>query len=125
MTTKAKTLSSPKAVPPKRLKVGYLTFDVEPDTDSLLEDHDENIFGDMNPHTALIRYRNDLPHDVQAQTLLHESLHAAFSVTSLALSVTKVPEGDVEEIVVDTMASALLGIIRENPKFLAFLLHSE
>ena len=72
--------------------------------------------GDYSPLKARIRVRDDLvPHD-QAETLIHEILHACWPTTPVV--------GDIEEVVVTTLAEHWSEVMLYNPSLMAWLQHS-
>lgn len=88
---------------PSSIKVGHRKTAVEMTSADVMDDKD----GDYNQSKARIRIRDDLvPHEL-AETLLHELLHACWPTTPIA--------GDIEEIVVTTLAEHLCQAMVDNP----------
>jgi hypothetical protein len=107
--------SAPK--PPAELELGPHRYriDASDETGQLL--HGEDARGDSRPDQLLIRLNLQIPHTSAAETLLHETLHAAWDQTSLGL----VHDDDAEEVVVKALAPLLLDLLRRNPKLVAYL----
>jgi hypothetical protein len=74
----------------------------------------ENRFGDFDPNTYRIRVREDLEPAKAANVLLHEVLHAAYTMGDLS-------DGCTEEKVVTVLANQLTQIWRDNPEFITFM----
>jgi hypothetical protein len=72
----------------------------------------------------LIKGNDSLNESQRRDTLLHEILHAAFALNSFKLMPMKLPDDyhDLEEIVILLHTPALLGVLRENPKVVDWLL---
>jgi hypothetical protein len=75
----------------------------------------ESSLGECHAYDRQIHLRSYLPLSEMQDTLLHEVLHALCWHTQLGLSHKK------EERVVGTLASALIGVFRDNPDFLKYL----
>jgi hypothetical protein len=75
-----------------------------------------NAYGlcDYDAHTITIRDRQ-LPIE-EADTLIHETLHAIIGAAGIVF-----PEGVAEEQVVTAIASGLTGVLADNPRLLAHI----
>lgn len=96
-----------------KLRVGYLTLPVrlmEPG-----ESGDEGADGKFRPQVARIDISPDLAPARQAETLVHELLHACWFATSL-------PEKPTEEVAVTALAKQLCQVLRDNPTLPGVLL---
>ena len=70
--------------------------------------------GECDRANRIIRVREDLNGDDKARILLHEVLHACYSMGDLA-------DGDAEEKVVTVLANQLAQVWRDNPDFVRFM----
>jgi hypothetical protein len=89
---------------------------------------DENFGGTLSGVTihasARIGIRllaNDTVESQYQETLVHEILHAIWSVSTLATVHKHFPEDDREEEIVSIMSPPLLQVLRENPVTLKYL----
>lgn len=96
---------------PKKVKIGPFWFSVE--KTSLLEDK----VGMMDYRKQKIFIFDDMNEDIMADTLLHEILHTIF----YASGVNEDFDHDGQERIVNTFATPLLQIIRDNPELVEFL----
>lgn len=100
--------------PPKKIKVGggYVTI-----AKKELANGD---FGMYHNTTSLVEYSNDLDETQTKMTILHEVLHALFFERGLRLHVTK----EQEEVLVSAMENGLFALMRDNPKFVQYLMEA-
>jgi hypothetical protein len=106
--------------PPDKIKVGYKTLRVVPTKDFRNPELPDQL-GEFSREANLIKYRPVLSADENANTLLHEVLHACFYVYGLS-----VPFADdkQEELIVNTLTNALVAVFKDNPKFATYLMES-
>jgi hypothetical protein len=107
--------------PPRKVKVGGYTFTVEPDG-GLSAFHSVN--GVCGPDTQQVLYDPQVGFVVLRDTILHELMHGitnqlAFCEKQVGLS------DDQEEHVVRTLSTAILALLRDNPKLVQFLTEKE
>lgn len=101
--------------PPAHVDLGGHRYTVRCDDDTAKLLREEEARGDSRPDRLLIRLDVDRPHTAVAETLLHETLHCAWSLTSLR-------QDDIdEEKVVAGLAPILLEALRRNPDLTAYL----
>lgn len=115
---------------PKKLKVGYRTYDIHLDQahidhEAILLGSAKGLFGltdedthriDLNPSTVPERLR---------EILLHEALHTLTQITGLRMRILTKNEElglDREEELCARLAPALLALLRDNPTFVNYLL---
>ena len=97
--------------PPKKIRVGYKTYKVE----RIESFGTSGQLGKCNPHTSTIQYKETESPVENANTVLHETLHAIFYVYGMK-------EHDLmEEYVVNTLTNGLINVLQENPKLLTFI----
>jgi Zn-dependent peptidase ImmA (M78 family) len=100
-------------VPPRALKIGYQDFAL------LFEDASH----DNRTHFGLTNLLKSSIHVVRTgnkvediNTLIHEILHACVYTQGIKLS------HDEEELVVNSLSNGLVGVIRENPLLIEYIL---
>lgn len=110
--------------PPGKVQVGPFSYDVVVDADAVARlNRGQNGFmvGATDTTRQLIAVDPDLGPDQQADTVLHEILHAVMSLTGLASDL----DDDTEEQVVFRLAGPLLDVLRRNPRLVAYLTMKE
>lgn len=101
--------------PPRALKMGHATFDVQPGRQECEDSGANGLFlGDRRR----IVYRDDLPADKVREVVLHEALHAAVDVCGRT---DLFADDAAEEAVVHALTGPVLDLIRRNPRLLDFL----
>lgn len=110
--------------PPRRLKVGHLSYTVEVDAKRCREADVTYGQSDMRDSTILLS-----PEQSAGQlrdTMLHEVLHCVMDQTNIRHGGDKalIPTGDDEERLIHALSPALLAVLRDNPRLIAFLLES-
>jgi hypothetical protein len=103
--------------PPEAIALGPHRYRVDASEQAISDLQDEHATGNSVPDRLLIRLDGRRPHSVVAETLLHECLHCAWSLT--ALGPHEVNEH--QEVVVTALAPWLLEALRQNPDLVAFL----
>ena len=109
--------------PPTKVKVGSHTYEVIV-SQPLCEVADVD-YGVTYPHrTQILLHPNQSP-SVLRDTALHETLHALFDDSGLS-DYVNAPAGatvskEQEELVIRHLTPALLRLLRDNPKLVAFL----
>lgn len=101
---------------PKKIQIGPKTFDVivsEADINALSVELEEKVAGAMQISKQKIFLRPGEHPQFQAETLLHEVLHAQLDNFEL--------EYKLEESIVLTLSTGLLDTFRRNPKFVRYL----
>ena len=91
---------------PKSVRVGYATYKIEEWPTELATASER--WGECDGMNGIIKLRMDLPAHELANTLLHEILHAVWSVGAC-------DDGD-EEKCVTIIANQLTQIMQDNPK---------
>lgn len=104
--------------PPTTIRIGPHDYEVRADADTgkLLRDEHNN--GDSRPDQHLIRLDVERPHTGVAETLLHEAMHCAWNQTSMRASDNL---NSHEEAIIGSLVPLLLGMLRHNPRLVAYL----
>lgn len=100
------------AVLPKSIRVGYRSYRVEPW--AAREASATSRWGECDRMNLVIRIRDDLVAQVQAEVLMHEVIHAAYSNAALQ-------KDDDEERLVEALGNQLTQVWRDNPDLVAFM----
>jgi hypothetical protein len=97
---------------PKSIRVGYSDFAVC--EMSPLAATGKDVFGECDLTMAEIRIRADIGPQKMANTLLHETLHAAYYIGDLG-------RDDKQERIVTVLANVMSQVWRDNPELVAFI----
>lgn len=97
---------------PKRVKVAHYSIPITPLSPELAKDLGR--FGDFDGHKYVIRMEKGITDDKTRDVLLHELLHAAYWIYGLK-------DEDEEERIVTVLTTAMLTMMRDNPKLVNFL----
>lgn len=100
------------SLPPSPIKVGHLQIDVVPLTEEEADKHD--IDGDADTHRQSLRLRETLKPALMVETALHEIMHVCYDVW-------KINARWGEERTVDSLASGLTTVFKDNPKFVEWM----
>ncbi len=106
---------------PKRIQVGPFTYTVVVDKaamDALCRAGRTELLGRCDEAQLTIHVEPDQADGQKRDTVLHETLHALVASTGLAEQL----DGDLEELIVRALSTAVLDTLRRNPKLVAFLL---
>lgn len=105
-------------LPPMTITVGPVPFAVWYNVDKVVSmTEDGTAWGACDTTTAVIAIREDLPTDMEAVVLLHETLHAVMAQNGLAHDLGE----DAEEWVADRLSFALVKLLRDNPVLVKFI----
>lgn len=115
MTARAATATAATTAPPATIKVLAHTYTVTVDHTGLIEHADER--GSTVIERLSIAGDGALPPSRLRETLLHETLHAAWFSTALRAT----PAQEHEELVVDALAVVLVNVLADNPDLVAYL----
>jgi hypothetical protein len=97
---------------PNKVKVGPFTYSLTVYKE-LMNAKREDLWGQCDSHNMSIRLLDGLPSDREANTYLHECLHAMFH--------TACPHMEEEERIVTQLAPVLMKFIKDNPKFMEYI----
>ena len=101
---------SERDVPPKRVVIGPFSYQVVVDADRLPAD----LYGQCDKGKHVIALHPDQSAPRLRATLVHELLHALCDLTGL-------DDDKAEERLVTVLAPALLAVLRDNPRLVAWL----
>lgn len=91
------------------IKVGPYTLDI-------ITDHLDECDGKYEAAKTQITITNkDISSDYNKYLLMHELIHALFDVYGLLHGVTDLAPGDVEEYLAQSMSTAIIALIKDNP----------
>lgn len=113
-------MSAPRVVRVMGKRYRFLPI-TDPDV-AVLRGGEYGCLGATEFHRGVVRYRavgDESSPDDEADTVLHELLHVIWRAADIA----RVTKGGVqlEELVIDRMASILLDALRQNPALLSYL----
>jgi hypothetical protein len=103
--------------PPRRLRIGHLTYKVRVDRQRCEAEDAEAI---SSGNEARIILRGDRPHDANADALLHEILHQCLFVAGIDVNQLEGGQPQ-EERLVRAMSGPLYAALRDNPALVAYL----
>lgn len=103
-----------KVSPPETIKIGPHTFRVVVVPDEMLLD--QGSYGHTALRKLVIAIDGATPFTQEADTVLHECIHAMLSSTTL--------EEAIEEQVASALAPALLSCLRDNPDLVKYILQN-
>lgn len=104
--------------PPKRIRIGVHSYRVHHNRETVQRLKGEGRRGDSHPDQCAIAVDTDNPHSQAAETLFHEAMHCAWAQTALLSSDAL---EDHEEAVIASLSPVLVGMLRSNPKLVAYL----
>jgi|TARA_B100001093_G_scaffold230057_1_gene220566 hypothetical protein len=122
---KKKKLENIHVVPangrPTQVKVGYRTLKIEYVRPDFINDDMTESFGEYRSREGRILIQDSLCGQERCNTTWHEILHAIVYVFSLNQANGPLKEDDAEELVVNTISNAVMGVYRDNPWLLDML----
>ena len=105
----------------KKLRVGYSTITIKKQAGQFIKDNMTDNYGQYLPRESKIEIQPDLSSVDEANTLIHEILHASIWVNSLNQSGQPLGEANDEELVVNNLANNLTQIFIDNEWLLPYL----
>ena len=126
MAAKRKTrLSDANEVPangrPTEVKVGYRTIKIKYVNPSFILDDMTESYGEYRAREGVIYIQDSLVPQERCNTTWHEILHAIVYIFRLNQANGPLKEDDAEELVVNTISNAMMGVYRDNPWLLDML----
>lgn len=100
---------------PSKIKLGPYLYRIEM-VKSLQDGKGTDLMGHCKSGEHLIELREELPPDRERAVLLHELMHAMWEMGALE-------EETKEELAVLILSPLLLGVMKENPKLMEYLLN--
>jgi len=105
-------------IPSNTIKVGYRDIEIEKSKGSFYK---ENNYGEFDHKKNKIEINTEIDNLELANTLFHETMHAAMWVGGLSSGDTPIVGEKQEEQIVTILSNSFIGIIRDNPWFLPFI----
>jgi len=102
----------------KKLKIGYQDIVIERETSTFQKQSDS--YGEYDHRKNSITIQNGLGPLDEANTLLHEILHAVAYINSLTQSDQPLDSENKEEIVINSMTNGLAQVFRDNKWLLQY-----
>ena len=122
---KKKKLENIHVVPangrPTQVKVGYRTLKIEYVRPDFINDDMTESFGEYRSREGRILIQDSLVGQERCNTTWHEILHSVVYIFSLNQANGPLKEDDAEELVVNTISNAFMGVYRDNPWLLDML----
>ena len=122
---KKKKLENIHVVPangrPTQVKVGYRTLKIEYVRPEFINDDMTESFGEYRSREGRILIQDSLVGQERCNTTWHEILHSVVYIFSLNQANGPLKEDDAEELVVNTISNAMMGVYRDNPWLLDML----
>ena len=122
---KKKKLENIHVVPangrPTQVKVGYRTLKIEYVRPDFINDDMTESFGEYRSREGRILIQDSLVGQERCNTTWHEILHSVVYIFSLNQANGPLKEDDAEELVVNTISNAMMGVYRDNPWLLDML----
>lgn len=109
---------------PKTVRVGPHRISIEISTaahNAAQVAETASLYGRYDPGANRITIQPDLHRDQEADTLLHELLHAVATGTGLTASGGALEDAERQEVVVSALAPALLDLLRRNRTLVDYL----
>ena len=102
----------------KKIKVGYQDIVIERETSTFQKQTD--CYGEYEHRKNQITIQNGLGPLDEANTLLHEILHAVVYINSLTQSGQPLDTENKEELVINTITNGLAQVLRDNKWLLPY-----
>ncbi len=125
MMRKKQKLTEAHEVPadgrPTEVKVGYRTLRIKYVNPSFILDDMTDCYGEYRAREGVIYIQNKLCGQERCNTTWHEILHAVVYIYSLNQANGPLKEEDAEELTVNTISNAMMGVYIDNPWLLDML----
>ena len=102
----------------KKIKVGYQDINIERETSTFQKQTD--CYGEYEHRKNQITIQNGLGPLDEANTLLHEILHAVVYINSLTQTGQPLDSENKEEVVINTITNGLAQVFRDNKWLLPY-----
>ena len=100
---------------PEEVKVGYRTIKIKYVRPDFIMDDMMESYGEYRAREGVIYVQDALVGQERCNTTWHELLHAIVYIYSLNQANGPLKEDDAEELVVNTISNAMMGVYRDNP----------
>ena len=117
---KAKHFKNAKLIPvetkglPDHVKVGYKDIKIKYVRPDYKKWEMTDCFGEYDYRQNVISIQHDLCGQERANTIIHEIMHAAVSVSGLNQEKAALEKGEHEEAVVNQLTNVMMGVFRDN-----------
>ena len=118
---KAKHFKNAKLIPvetkglPDHVKVGYKDIKIKYVRPEYKKWQMTDCFGEYDYRQNLIHIQHDLCGQERANTIIHEIMHAAVSISGLNQEKAALEKDEHEEAVVNQLTNVMMGVFRDNP----------
>jgi len=118
---KAKHFKNAKLIPvetkglPDHVKVGYKDIKIKYVRPDYKKWEMTDCFGEYDYRQNIISIQHDLCGQERANTIIHEIMHAAVSVSGLNQEKAALEKDEHEEAVVNQLTNVMMGVFRDNP----------
>ena len=106
---------------PTQVKIGYRTLKIKYVNPDFIKDDMTESFGEYRSREGIIYIQDSLVGQERCNTTWHEILHAVVYIYSLNQANGPLKEDDAEELVVNTISIAMMGVYRDKPWLLDML----
>ena len=103
----------------KKIKIGYQDITIERETSTFQKQTD--CYGEYDHRKNTITIQNGLEPLDEANTMVHEVLHAVAYINSLTVSGQPLDTENKEEVVINQMTNGLVQVFRDNKWLLTYL----
>tara|TARA_R100000742_G_C4249822_1_gene68258 strand:+ start:478 stop:810 length:333 start_codon:yes stop_codon:yes gene_type:complete len=103
----------------KKIKIGYQDIQIERETSTFQKQTD--CYGEYDHRKNTITIQNGLDPLDEANTVIHEVLHAIAYINSLTVSGQPLDSENKEEITINQMTNGLMQVFRDNKWLLTYL----
>jgi len=105
----------------KKIKVGYSTLKIKTQATQFTDNNMTDAYGQYLQRKNKIEIQPDLSDVDEANTLIHEILHASVWISSLSQSGQPLEDSDSEELVVNNLTNTLIQVFIDNKWLLPYL----
>ena len=105
----------------KKIKIGYATLSIKKQAPQFHKDNMSDSYGQYLSRENKIEIQPELSDVDEANTLLHEILHASVWISSLSQSGQPLQQTNDEEVVVNSLSNKLTQVFIDNEWLLPYL----
>jgi len=105
----------------KTLRIGYSTISIKKQAGQFTKDNMTDNYGQYLPRESKIEIQPDLTNVDEANTLIHEILHASVWVSSLSQTGQPLERSKDEELVINNLTNNLTQVFIDNKWLLPYL----
>ena len=105
----------------KKIRIGYSTVTIKKQASQFIKDNMVDNYGQYLPRESLIEIQSELSGVDEANTLLHEILHAGEWVCSLNQTGQPLEKSKDEELIVNNLTNSLVQVFIDNKWLLPYL----